>query len=300
LLAEEERGKTKKIKQKYSTLQNWDENSQHIYPLEGRKNAWLDNVLFFLKQVGERKKLPAYNGKFRNPSVRLDQIHRRRVRIESRSCIESFTLWLVRVVDTATAPRQPKRRWWWWKNSTDRQIKRQKNAVSLFLVSVFRLSLYACLSTNKTCMQINRSAKERNLLICGACELMELRISVTTTTAIKFGLQHSSRDRLKNVQSVEQSIPPQRGAQGPTLRGIQVPFWNANVFFFRSHFRCLLGYIVNCVFWASGVIWDANIFYMTCTIVFFTMVKILHFVKIEPGGLIKQPHWTSSMLFELN
>jgi hypothetical protein len=59
---------------------------------------------------------------------------------------------------------------------------------------------------------------------------MEVRISVTTTIAIKFGLQHSSRDRLKKVQSVEQSffLPkrprPQREAQGPTLRGIQVPF----------------------------------------------------------------------------
>jgi hypothetical protein len=54
-------------------------------------------------------------------------------RIESRSCIESITLRLVRVVDTATTPRQPKKgRRWWWKNSPDRQIKRQKNAVSFF------------------------------------------------------------------------------------------------------------------------------------------------------------------------
>jgi len=54
---------------------------------------------------------------------------------------------------------------------------------------------------------------------------MELRISVTATTAIKLDLQHSSRDRLKKVQSVQQSSPPappapQREAQGPTLRGI--------------------------------------------------------------------------------
>jgi hypothetical protein len=37
---------------------------------------------------------------------------------------------------------------------------------------------------------------------------MELRISVTTTTAIKFGLQHNSRDRLKKVQSVAELLKP--------------------------------------------------------------------------------------------
>jgi hypothetical protein len=53
--------------------------------------------------------------------------------------------------------RKGRRRW--WKNFTDRQ----KNAVTFFLVSVFRLSIYACLSTNKTRMQTHRSVKERKL-----------------------------------------------------------------------------------------------------------------------------------------
>jgi hypothetical protein len=84
-------GKNQKSKAKIFNPTKLRRKSQHIYALEGRKNAWLDNILFFLKQAGERKNLPAYNGKFRNPLVRFDRIHRLRVRIESRSCIESFT-----------------------------------------------------------------------------------------------------------------------------------------------------------------------------------------------------------------
>jgi hypothetical protein len=75
-------------------------------------------------------------------------------------------------------------------------------------------------------MQTNRSVKEKkNLLICGAYELMELRISVTTTTAIKFGLQHSRQEQIEEGAERRAELPPpQREAQGPTLRGIQVPF----------------------------------------------------------------------------
>ncbi len=203
---------------------------------------------FFSSKQGREKNLPAYNGKFRNPSVRLDRIHRLRMRIESRSCIESFSLWLVRVVDTATTPRQPKRRRRRWrKNSSDRQIKRQKNAVSFFVwsLSLDCLSMHICPQIQHECKQTDLwKKKKKNLLICGAYELMELRISVTTTTAIKFGLQHSRQGQIEEgaERRAELPPPPQREAQGPTLRGIQVPFWNANFFCFRSHFRCLQGY----------------------------------------------------------
>ncbi len=154
--------KQKEKKPKHSTLQNWDANS-HIYPLKGFKNAWLDDILFFLKQAGERKNLPIYTGKSRIQSVRFDRIHRVKVRIESRRCIESFTLWLIRVVDTATTHRQPKGRRR-WKNSTDRQIKRQKNAVSYFFPSLPLdcLSMHVCPQIQHA-LQTNRSVKERKL-----------------------------------------------------------------------------------------------------------------------------------------
>jgi len=86
-------GKNKKTKSK--NIQPYKIETQTLnisILLRGRKNAWLGNVLFFLKQAGERKNLPTYNGKSRIPSVRLDRIHRLRVFIESRSCIKSFTL----------------------------------------------------------------------------------------------------------------------------------------------------------------------------------------------------------------
>ncbi len=121
--------------------------------LQGRKNAWLDNVLFFLKQARERKNLPTYNGKSRIPSVRLDRIHRLRVFIESRSCIESFTLWLVRVVDTATTPAlQPKEE----EEDAEKTLPtfRQKNASSSFLsLSVDCLSMHVCPQIQHACKQ---------------------------------------------------------------------------------------------------------------------------------------------------
>jgi hypothetical protein len=101
-------GERKNKKRKSQNIQPYKIETQTLISilLKGRKNAWLDDVLFFLQQAGERKNLPTYTGKSRIPSVRFDRIHRLKVRIESRSCIESFILWLVRVVDTATTPRQ--------------------------------------------------------------------------------------------------------------------------------------------------------------------------------------------------
>jgi hypothetical protein len=55
--------------------------------------------------------------------------------------------------------------------------------------------------------------RKKTYFICGAYELMELRISVTTMTAIKFGLQHNSRDRLKKVQSVAELLTAPHNAK---------------------------------------------------------------------------------------
>ncbi len=143
-------GKNKKTKGKNIQPYKIETQTFNIYILlQGR----LDNVLFFLKQAGERKNLPTYNGKSRIPSVRLDRIHRLRVFIESRSCIESFTLWLVRVVDTATTPAlQPKEE----EEDAEKNLPtfRQKNASSSFLsLSVDCLSMHVCPQIQHACKQ---------------------------------------------------------------------------------------------------------------------------------------------------
>jgi hypothetical protein len=63
------------------------------------------------------------------------------------------------------------------------------------------------------------------------------------------------------------------------------------LFFLQVSFQMPTRLYLTVFFWASGLIWDANIFYMTCTIVFYYGENSA-FCKNCAWGLIKQPHWT--------
>jgi hypothetical protein len=255
--------------------------------LQGRKNAWLDNVLFFLKQAGERKNLPTYNGKSRIPSVRLDRIHRLSVyRVpELYRVLHSMTrtcCWYC----NHTRPSAERGRRRCWKKSTDIQTEK---CVVFVLVSVCRLSsIYACLSTNTTRVKTNRSVEERKLTyfwslwaygtsdFCHCYDCDQIRSATQQQGQIEEGAER--RAELS-------SCPPRPTTRSPrtdTTRDSGA-ILKCQLFFLQVSFPMPTRLYLS-VFFGLQVSFEMPTFFTWLVPLFFTMVKILHFVKIEPGG----------------
>jgi hypothetical protein len=158
----------------------------------------------------------------------------------------------------------------------------------IFLVSIFRLSIYACLSTNTTCMQTNRSVKQRKLTY-----LWSLWAYGTSDFCHYYDcdqIQSATQQQGQIEEGAERRAelpPPPHPSRTRSPRTDTTRDWGAILkcqrFFLHVSFQMPTRLYLTVFFWASGLIWVANFLYMTCTILFI-ILKILYFVKIEPGG----------------
>jgi hypothetical protein len=125
-----------------------------------------------------------------------------------------------------------------------------------FFVSPFRLSIYACLSTNTTCMQTNRSVKERKLTYLwslwayGTSDFCHYYDYDQTRSVTQQQGQIDEGAERRRASHSPPAPPTTRSPRTPTLPKSKSrastrdsgAILKCQCFFFRSHFRCLLGY----------------------------------------------------------